>query len=80
MSKDDRGSENMAIAFNPMKLGHLGKLLDSLSDHMEDGYMSYIVQEPRNKKVSIAWNQSTTCGIIIKEIGHCLINQHTFLF
>jgi len=47
----------------------MGEFLVSLSHFMEEGYMSYIAQEPTDEKVSIAWNQNTTCGLIVEEVA-----------
>ena len=51
--QDDSGSKTVAATFNPIKLGNMDGLLASLSDCVEDGYMSYIAQEPMNKKVPL---------------------------
>src|SRR5882724_10459732 len=67
--KDDSGSETAAFAFNPMKLGH-----------MEDGHMSSIAQEPMKHNVSIAWNQNTMHGLIVKEMATALLIDTPFCF
>ena len=62
MSKDDNGSETAAAAFNTVKPEHTEQLLGSLSNHIEDGYMSYTAHELASKRVLVTWNQNTMCS------------------
>jgi len=91
MSKDDSGSKTATTALDPMKLRPANPHHLPLSACIEDGYMSYTAQEPTKEKVSLAWNQNTTHGLIIKEtttmpsidIPFCFdtgATSHTLLF
>ena len=42
VSKDDSRSETAALTLDPMKSGHMDKLLGSLSDHLEDRQRSNV--------------------------------------
>jgi len=69
VSKDDSGSETAASTLNPTKPRHMDKLLSLLSDCLEDGQMSNVVQDPTNEKVSIVWNKNTTHRLIAIEMA-----------
>jgi len=69
VSKEDSGSETTAFAFNAAKPGHADQLLTSLSDHLEDSYMSYIAHEPASEKVTVEWNENTMHGLVIEEMA-----------
>jgi len=67
--KEDSGSETTAFTFNAMKPGYANQLLTSLSDHLEDSYMSYIAHEPASEKVTVEWNENTMHGLVIEEMA-----------
>ena len=62
-AKEDSSSESAVVAINTHRPKHEAKLLASLKDRLEDGYMSYAACEPEHEKVSIAWNNATSCKL-----------------
>jgi len=69
VSKDNSGSETATSAFNTVELKHINRLLTSLSDCLEDGYMSHIACNSESEKISVALNQDTMHGIIVEEMA-----------